>query len=102
MRREHGIADGARQVNPHGGGIAPGHSLGKSGARLLPAAVHPLAKTGGRLGLATLCVGAGQGPAPAVERVVEKARAPGLLGNMAFWVLVTQVECYVMFPCVTT
>ncbi|MGY0561214.1 3-oxoadipyl-CoA thiolase [Luteimonas sp. A277] len=64
-----GLADDAPQVNPNGGAIALGHPLGMSGARLALTLVHQLEKTGGRLGLATLCVGVGMGVALAVERV---------------------------------
>ena len=64
-----GLADDAAQVNPNGGAIALGHPLGMSGTRILMTAVHQLEKTGGRYGLATLCVGVGQGLAVAVERV---------------------------------
>ncbi|WP_206425438.1 3-oxoadipyl-CoA thiolase [Pseudomonas orientalis] len=67
--RELGIADDASQVNPNGGAIALGHPLGMSGARLVLTALHQLEKTGGRKGLATLCVGVGQGLALAIERV---------------------------------
>ncbi|MBD8772816.1 3-oxoadipyl-CoA thiolase [Pseudomonas fluorescens] len=59
--RELGIADDAPQVNPNGGAIALGHPLGMSGARLVLTALHQLEKTGGRKGLATMCVGVGQG-----------------------------------------
>ena len=48
-------------VNPNGGAIALGHPLGMSGARLVLTAMHQLEKTGGKRGLATLCVGVGQG-----------------------------------------
>jgi 3-oxoadipyl-CoA thiolase len=64
-----GLADDAPQVNPNGGAIALGHPLGMSGARLAMTLVHQLEKSGGRLGLATLCVGVGMGLALAVERV---------------------------------
>ncbi len=67
--RELGIADDAPQVNPNGGAIALGHPLGMSGARLVLTALHQLEKTGGRKGLATMCVGVGQGLALAIERV---------------------------------
>ncbi|HEY0331943.1 MAG TPA: 3-oxoadipyl-CoA thiolase [Rhodopseudomonas sp.] len=67
--RQLGIADDADFVNPHGGAIALGHPLGMSGARLALTAVHGLEKRGGRLALATLCVGVGQGVAMALERV---------------------------------
>ncbi|MDR0208412.1 MAG: 3-oxoadipyl-CoA thiolase [Pseudomonas putida] len=67
--RELGIADDAQQVNPNGGAIALGHPLGMSGARLVLTALHQLEKRGGRKGLATMCVGVGQGLALAIERV---------------------------------
>ena len=67
--RELGIADDAAQVNPNGGAIALGHPLGMSGARLVLTALHQLEKTGGKKGLATMCVGVGQGLALAIERV---------------------------------
>jgi 3-oxoadipyl-CoA thiolase len=67
--RELGIADDAAQVNPNGGAIALGHPLGMSGARLVLTALHQLEKTGGKKGLATMCVGVGQGVALAIERV---------------------------------
>jgi 3-oxoadipyl-CoA thiolase len=67
--RQLGLADDAAQVNPHGGAIALGHPLGMSGARLALTAVHGLEENGGRLALATMCVGVGQGVSIAVERV---------------------------------
>ncbi|CRM92370.1 Beta-ketoadipyl-CoA thiolase [Pseudomonas sp. 22 E 5] len=67
--RELGIADDAPQVNPNGGAIALGHPLGMSGARLVLTALHQLEKTGGSKGLATMCVGVGQGLALAIERI---------------------------------
>ena len=67
--RELGIADDAPQVNPNGGAIALGHPLGMSGARLVLTALHQLEKTAGRKGLATMCVGVGQGLALAIERI---------------------------------
>ncbi|WP_428313348.1 3-oxoadipyl-CoA thiolase [Hydrocarboniphaga sp.] len=67
--RELGLRDDAAQVNANGGAIALGHPLGMSGARLAMTLVHQLQKTGGRRGLATLCIGVGQGLALAVERV---------------------------------
>ena len=63
------LADDAPQVNPNGGAIALGHPLGMSGARLVLTALHQLEKSGGRKGLATMCVGVGQGLALAIERV---------------------------------
>ncbi|TCO75804.1 3-oxoadipyl-CoA thiolase [Plasticicumulans lactativorans] len=67
--RDLGLADDAPQVNPNGGAIALGHPLGASGARLVLTALHQLEKTGGKRGLATMCVGVGQGVALAIERV---------------------------------
>jgi 3-oxoadipyl-CoA thiolase len=67
--RQLGIADDAEHVNPHGGAIALGHPLGMSGARLAMTAVHGLEKRGGRLALATMCVGVGQGVSLALERL---------------------------------
>ncbi|WP_460448464.1 3-oxoadipyl-CoA thiolase [Alsobacter sp. SYSU BS001988] len=64
-----GLPDDADHVNPNGGAIALGHPLGMSGARLAMTLAHHLDKTGGKLGLATLCVGVGQGVALAVERI---------------------------------
>ena len=64
-----GLPDDAPHVNANGGAIALGHPLGMSGARLALTLVRQLEKSGGRLGLATLCVGVGMGLALAVERV---------------------------------
>ncbi|MGX5219635.1 3-oxoadipyl-CoA thiolase [Pseudomonas segetis] len=69
VTRELGLADDSVKVNPNGGAIALGHPLGMSGNRLVLTAVHQLEKTGGKLGLATMCVGVGQGLALAFERV---------------------------------
>ena len=69
VTRELGLADDDARVNPNGGAIALGHPLGASGARLVQTALHQLENTGGRFGLATLCVGVGQGLALAIERV---------------------------------
>ncbi len=67
--RQLGLPDDANQVNPHGGAIALGHPLGMSGARLALTAAHGLEENGGKLGLATMCVGVGQGVSLALERV---------------------------------
>jgi 3-oxoadipyl-CoA thiolase len=67
--RQFGLADDAAQVNPHGGAIALGHPLGMSGARLVLTAAHGLHERDGKLGLATMCVGVGQGVSLALERV---------------------------------
>ncbi|MDH4609202.1 3-oxoadipyl-CoA thiolase [Pseudomonas sp. BN102] len=69
VMRELGIADDSEKVNPNGGAIALGHPLGMSGARLVQTALHQLEKSGGKIGLATMCVGVGQGLALAIERV---------------------------------
>jgi 3-oxoadipyl-CoA thiolase len=55
------------RVNIYGGAIALGHPLGASGARILTTLVHALGRTGGRYGLATMCIGVGQGIAVIVE-----------------------------------
>jgi 3-oxoadipyl-CoA thiolase len=60
-----------QKVNVNGGAIALGHPLGMSGARLVVMLVHEMARRGGRYGLATLCVGVGQGMAMIVERPPE-------------------------------
>src|SRR3954449_6290671 len=67
--RQLGVADEADFVNPHGGAIALGHPLGMSGARLVLTAVHGMEKRGGKLALATMCVGVGQGVAMAIEKL---------------------------------
>jgi 3-oxoadipyl-CoA thiolase len=56
------------RVNVNGGAIALGHPLGMSGARLVVSLLHELRRRGGRYGLATLCVGVGQGQAAIFER----------------------------------
>jgi 3-oxoadipyl-CoA thiolase len=56
------------KVNVNGGAIALGHPLGMSGARLVVSLMHELRRRGGRYGLATLCVGVGQGQAALFER----------------------------------
>ena len=67
--RELGVAEDAPHVNPNGGAIALGHPLGMSGARIAGTAALELVEKGGRLGLATMCIGVGQGIAIALERV---------------------------------
>ena len=57
-----------QKVNIYGGAIAIGHPLGSTGARILTTLVHALRRTGGRYGLATMCIGVGQGIAMIVER----------------------------------
>jgi acetyl-CoA C-acetyltransferase len=56
------------KVNVNGGAIAMGHPLGMSGARLVVTLLHELRRRGGRYGLATMCVGVGQGQAALFER----------------------------------
>jgi acetyl-CoA acetyltransferase len=63
------IADDDPRVNPNGGAIALGHPLGMTGARITGTVALELARTGGRYGLATMCVGVGQGAAVLIERV---------------------------------
>jgi 3-oxoadipyl-CoA thiolase len=57
------------KVNVNGGAIALGHALGNSGSRLMTTLVHELRRRGGRYGLATMCIGVGQGIATIIERV---------------------------------
>jgi acetyl-CoA acetyltransferase family protein len=65
--RELGLDE--EKVNVNGGAIAMGHPLGMSGARLVVSLLHELRRRHGRLGIATLCVGVGQGQAALFERV---------------------------------
>jgi 3-oxoadipyl-CoA thiolase len=67
--RQLGLPDDGEHVNANGGAIALGHPLGASGARLVLTALRQLEATGGQRGLATLCIGVGQGAALAFERV---------------------------------
>jgi acetyl-CoA C-acetyltransferase len=57
------------RVNPNGGAIALGHPLGASGARIATTLLHELARRRRRYGLATMCIGVGQGIATVFERV---------------------------------
>ena len=57
------------KVNVNGGAIALGHPLGMSGGRLITMLAHELRRTGGRYGLATMCIGVGQGIATVIERI---------------------------------
>jgi 3-oxoadipyl-CoA thiolase len=57
------------KLNPNGGAIALGHPIGCSGARILTSLVHELRRRGGRYGLATMCIGVGQGIATIVETI---------------------------------
>ena len=57
------------KLNVNGGAIALGHPLGCSGARLVTTLLHELERRGGRYGLATMCIGVGQGIATIIERI---------------------------------
>ena len=67
--RQLGLPDDGEHVNPNGGAIALGHPLGMSGTRIAGSAAFELIETGGRIALATMCIGVGQGIACAIERV---------------------------------
>jgi acetyl-CoA acyltransferase len=67
--RQLGLPDDGEHINPNGGAIALGHPLGMSGTRIAGSAALQLIETGGRLALATMCIGVGQGIACAIERV---------------------------------
>jgi 3-oxoadipyl-CoA thiolase len=67
--RQLGVPDGAEHVNPNGGAIALGHPLGMSGARIAGATAMEMKRRGAKRGLATMCVGVGQGVAMALEAV---------------------------------
>ncbi len=72
-REELGLSESIGEIdpaklNPHGGAIALGHPVGTSGARLILTLARELKRSGGKRGLATLCVGGGQGGAMVIER----------------------------------
>ena len=67
--REFGLPDDAEQVNPNGGAISIGHPLGMTGARLVGTVAREMDRRDERYGLATMCIGVGQGIAMALERV---------------------------------
>jgi acetyl-CoA C-acetyltransferase/3-oxo-5,6-didehydrosuberyl-CoA/3-oxoadipyl-CoA thiolase len=58
-----------KKLNVNGGAIALGHPLGCSGARIMTTLIHEMKKRGARYGLATMCIGVGQGIATIVERI---------------------------------
>ena len=64
-----GLGLEAKRVNVNGGAIALGPPLGCSGARIMTSLIHEMKKRGSRYGLATMCIGVGQGIATIVERV---------------------------------
>ncbi len=63
--KEHGLP--RDKVNIHGGACALGHPIGASGARILVTLIGALRKTGGRRGVASLCIGGGEATAMAIE-----------------------------------
>lgn len=65
--KEHGLPH--EKVNVHGGAVALGHPIGASGARLIVTLIGALRKTGGRRGVASLCIGGGEATAVAIELV---------------------------------
>lgn len=65
--REHGISHD--RLNVHGGACALGHPLGASGARIIVTLLAALRKTGGKRGIAAICIGGGEATAIAIERV---------------------------------
>ena len=66
--RELGVEDDDPRVNPNGGAIALGHPIGASGTRILVTLIHELERQNKKKGIATLCIGGGQGVAMCVER----------------------------------
>jgi acetyl-CoA C-acetyltransferase len=66
---ERELAPDAETVNPNGGAIALGHPVGATGARLVTTALHELERTGGTLGLVTMCCGGGLGTGTVIERI---------------------------------
>jgi acetyl-CoA acetyltransferase len=67
--RQLGLPEDGDFINANGGAIALGHPLGMSGARIAGTLARQLQRSGGRYGVATMCVGVGQGVALALERV---------------------------------
>jgi acetyl-CoA C-acetyltransferase len=66
VQRELGLDWG--KTNPHGGGISLGHPIGCTGARIIVTLTHEMVRKGFQFGLATLCIGGGQGMAVIIER----------------------------------
>lgn len=69
VMRDWGLADDDERVNPNGGAIALGHPLGMSGVRIIQSALHEMVRRDAHYGLATMCIGVGQGIATVLERV---------------------------------
>lgn len=67
--RQLGISERMDDINPNGGAISLGHPLGMSGARILTTLLFELERRGAKRGIATLCVGVGQGVATMIERL---------------------------------
>jgi len=57
------------KINIHGGAIALGHPIGQSGSRVLTTLIYALKKTGGKYGMASLCIGGGEAVAMIIEMV---------------------------------
>jgi acetyl-CoA acyltransferase len=68
VMRDLGMEPGDPRLNPKGGAIAIGHPLGMSGARLVASLVHEMNRTSAKTGLATACIGVGQGLATIIQR----------------------------------
>jgi acetyl-CoA C-acetyltransferase len=68
MSVNHDLGWDPAKINVNGGAIAIGHPIGASGARVLVSLLHEMARRDAKKGLATLCIGGGQGVALAVER----------------------------------
>jgi 3-oxoadipyl-CoA thiolase len=66
-----GLPDDGPHINPNGGAIALGHPVGASGARIVLHLLTHLAHTGNQRGMASICIGGGQGGAMYVERITE-------------------------------
>jgi acetyl-CoA C-acetyltransferase len=65
--KEHALPH--EKVNIHGGACALGHPVGASGARIVVTLMNALDKTGGKRGVASLCIGGGEATAMAIERI---------------------------------
>jgi acetyl-CoA acetyltransferase family protein len=69
LRCVHELEIDEEKLNVNGGAIALGHPLGCSGARIMTTLLYELERRGGRYGLATMCIGVGQGIATVIERL---------------------------------